>query len=276
MKQINISSIWKSFLIGATMIVPGVSGGTMAMILGVYDRLISAVSSFRKHPWDNFVFLAMFVLSAGLGLFLFSAPVSWMLEHYETPTLYFFVGAVAGGIPMIEQKSGIKKVDITAILYLLTGALAVVLVSKLPQDFGENIKIAGVSYGLVLGVVGMVLAAALILPGISFSHLLLVLGLYERTITAIKMLDFFFLFPLALCVFLGIMIFSKILECALEKYPKASYLLILGFVVGSVAMIFPGIPKDWEMFASIIAAPAGFLIIYRNGASTEKTIIKNL
>lgn len=270
MTQRNLTSIWKAFLIGATMIVPGVSGGTMAMILGIYDRLISAVSSFRKHPRDNFLFLILFTIFAGLGVFLFSTPVSWLLEHYEIPTLYFFIGAVAGGIPLIEQKSGMKKVDFVTVLYLLAGALVVVLISKFPQDFIGHMKIDGISHWPKLGIAGMVLAVALILPGVSFSHFLLILGLYEKTLTAVKILDFSFLIPLAIGVFLGIVIFSKLLEFVLGKYPKGSYLLILGFIIGSVAMIFPGVPKGGEIVLSTITAPIGFWLIYHNISLAEK------
>ena len=108
------------------------------------------------------------------------------------------------------------------------------------------------------------------LPGISFSHFLLLLGLYEKTLTAVKEMDLFFLVPLAMGVFLGILIFSKLLESVLDKYPKVSYLLILGFIIGSVAMIFPGLPKGGEIVLSMIAAPAGFLFIYRSTSSAKE------
>ena len=73
----------KGLIIGSTMIVPGVSGGSMAMILGIYDKLILAVSSFRKDIKENLLFLLWFVLCAGIGMFLFSAPLQWLLLHYE-------------------------------------------------------------------------------------------------------------------------------------------------------------------------------------------------
>lgn len=264
MKQNITAPIWKGLFIGATMIVPGVSGGTMAMILGIYDRLISAVSSFRKNPRDNFLFLTLFAVSAAVGLFLFSTPLSWLLENYEVPTLYFFIGAVAGGIPFIEKKSRIRKVDAGTILYLILGAVIVILISKLPGDFAGAVQSQGVLRWLLLGAAGIVSAVALILPGISFSHFLLVLGLYEQLLNAVKTLDLKFLLPLVLGVLLGIILFSKLLECVLENYSKVSYLLILGFIIGSVAMIFPGLPKNWEVIASMITAVAGFFAVYRN------------
>lgn len=259
--------MWKGFIIGATMIVPGVSGGTMAMILGIYDRLISAVSSFCKDPRDNFGFLVRFTLSAGLGLFLFSAPLSWLLENYEVPTLYFFIGAVIGGIPLIEKKSEVKRIDINATLYFLIGALAVTLISGLPQNLFQNTTVVGASGWIMIILAGIVSAIALILPGISFSHFLLILGLYEQLLTAIRNLEFNFLIPLAIGVLTGIVLFSKILEHVMERYPKAIYLLILGFIIGSIAQIFPGIPLGLELVFSVAAAAAGFFSTYQRGES---------
>ena len=255
--------MWKGFIIGATMIVPGVSGGTMAMILGIYDRLISAVSSFHKNPRDNFLFLTIFSMSAGLGLFLFSTPLSWLLENYEMPTLYFFIGAVIGGIPLIEKKSGIKKVDFGVLGLLSIGAVLVILLSRIPVGiFGTEASGGSVSLLLLLAA-GIISAAALILPGISFSHFLLILGLYDRLLNAVKMLDLTFLLPLGAGVLLGIVLLSKILESVMQKYPKQTYLIILGFIIGSVAEIIPGIPKGAAVIWCVAAATAGFFATYR-------------
>lgn len=255
--------MWKGFIIGATMIVPGVSGGTMAMILGIYDRLISAVSSFRKNPRDNFLFLLTFALSAGAGLVLFSTPLSWFLENYEIPTLYFFIGAVIGGIPLIQKKSGIEKLDVNTILYFLVGALIVTLISRLPQNLFANTVTSGGRGWIMLLLAGIVSAIALILPGISFSHFMLILGLYEQLLVAIKGMNFIFLIPLAIGVLAGILLFSKILEHMMEKYPKVVYLLILGFIIGSLAQIFPGIPQGMEIFLCAAAALTGFFAVSR-------------
>ena len=105
------NTVLKGGIIGATMIVPGVSGGTMAIILGIYDRLISAVSSFHKNVKENVLFLALFAIGAGCGFYLFATPVSWFLENFEFPTICFFVLIVLCGIPTIGKKSGVQKIN---------------------------------------------------------------------------------------------------------------------------------------------------------------------
>lgn len=253
----------KGLIVGATMIVPGVSGGTMAIILGIYDKLISAVSSFAKNAKENLGFLIVFAMGAGLGLFLFSTPLSWLLEHYEVPTLYFFIGAVLGGIPLIQKKSGVEKLDLDVLLYMLLGAVAVVLISQIPSDFLDAESYGRVGMWIVLLIAGIISAAALVLPGISFSHFLLILGLYNRLLNAIRIIDLGFLLPLGLGVLGGTVLLSRLLENLMNRYPKATYLIILGFIIGSIAEIFPRIPWNGENLICVIAGGAGFFVTYR-------------
>ena len=213
------------------MIVPGASGGTMAMILGIYDRLISTVSSFGKNVKGNLWFLFLFAVSAGTGLLLFSAPLSWFLKHYEFPVTCFFVVLIFCGIPVIGKKSGIEKIDLQIILYMILGAALVVFFSKLPENMINAKSVPGLIFA------GIISAAALILPGISFSHFLLVLGIYEDLLNALKTLDAVFLFSLGSGVFVGIILLSKLLENFMENYPKQTYMIILGFIIGSVSEI---------------------------------------
>ena len=116
------------------------------------------------------MFLMLFAVSAVIGMFLFSFPLSWLLEHYKAPTIYFFVGAVLGGVPMIAEKAGVRHVDLEVIGYMLLGTICVLLISgipvgKLSAEFRNEI-----GYVIFLVVIGIVAASALILPGISISH----------------------------------------------------------------------------------------------------------
>ena len=247
----------KGFLIGATMMIPGLSGGSMAMILGIYDKLISAVGSFQKSPLNNFLFLFLFSAGAGSGMFLCSRPLSWLLVAYPFPTIYFFLGAVIGGIPLIEKKSGIKTVSFDVLFYLLLGLLLVIGMTKLPSNLisCDNFSIS------VLIVIGVISSIALILPGISFSHFLLLLGFYDKLLTAIRSLQLNFLFPMGIGILVGLLLFTKILELWMVHRPKSAYLTILGFVLGSALMIFPGLPAGKDIIICTFLAGCGFLSV---------------
>lgn len=256
---------WKvipyGLIVGATMMVPGVSGGSMAMILGIYDRLLSAVSTFGKRPKENFLFLASFALSGAVGIFLFSAPLSWLLEHFPAPTMYFFLGAVFGGVPMICKKAESRLWSADSLIYIMTGILLVLLLGLIPMETIGLQDASGLKYQAILVLLGIPVASALVLPGVSVSHFLLVLGLYEKLIHAIKYLDFKFLFPLGLGILLGVVLVTKGLDYILTHYPKVSYLVILGFVLGSAVEIFPGISDVSSGIWAICMGLAGYGVV---------------
>jgi putative membrane protein len=213
----------------------------------------------RKEPKKALVFLTVFCAGAGLGLYLFTAPVSWMLEHYPKPTLGFFIGAVVGGIPMICHKSGVKKVTVSNFLWLASGAALVVGISGLPISGASVTE----THAFYLAAAGVVSSVALILPGISFSHFLLLLGVYEQLLESIARVELRFLLPLGAGVLLGILLFCKMLENFMERYPKQSYLLILGFITGSVGQIFPEIATVGEGLVCLGTSLAGFFLTHR-------------
>ncbi len=115
---------------------------------------------------------------------------------------------------------------------------------------------------LLLVLAGAVAALALVLPGISVSYLLLLLGMYDITIQALTKFYIPFLLPLAVGLFLGIMLSSKILEQAMTKQPTVTYLVILGFILGSMLEIFPGLPTGWDLALCPLLFAAGFLSIF--------------
>ena len=250
------------FIVGATMMVPGVSGASMAMILGVYDRLIASVSSFRKHPKTSIAFLLSFSVSALAGIFLFSTPLSWLLLNHPVTTRYFFGGAVFGGIPMICKKANGKLVAANSLIYIMIGILSVLLIGLIPIDIDTSWKQDGLKYQAMLFLLGVPAALALVLPGISVSHMLLMFGLYEKLIVAIKMLEFQFLIPLGLGIGMGIILLTKILEYVMVHFPQVTYFTILGLVLGSAFEIFPEI-TGWRMLGgAMLMFGVGFVSIY--------------
>ena len=262
MKKTYSITAAKGFLIGATMIIPGVSGGTMAMLLGIYDELIHSISSFQNKPKKSALFLTVFSVSGILGMMLFSTPLSILLETYPMETLYFFLGAVFGGIPVIEKKSGIGRFSFDALFFIFLGLILVLSFSSLPEEF-ISVNNKGSSLPLVFLIVGLLSSVALILPGISFSHFILILGLYQTLLEAIHSLQFTMLVPLGVGILGGIVLFTKGLDYIMNRYPKQTYLVILGFILGSAAYIFPGIPTGWSFFVCMFLAVSGFWAVYR-------------
>lgn len=243
------------------MLVPGVSGGTMAMMLGLYDRLIRAVSSFHRHVRANLVFLLWFCLGAGLGICLLAKPLLHLMQAFPLPCGFFFLGAVAGSVPMIYQKSSASSFEWRVPVYVLLGVTLVLLLSWIPT---ASPAAADWSWPpLLLILAGIVAAVALVLPGISVSYLLLLLGLYDATIHALDSFDLTFLLPLAVGLIVGILSTAKLLEHLLTRYPRATYLIILGFMLASLPTLFPGWPQGWEWPVCALTFLSGFCVLAR-------------
>ena len=251
----------KGAIVGGTMLVPGVSGGTMCILLGIYDQLIHAVSTFFQNKRANFWLLFWFCLGSGTGILLFSKPLFQLMELFPKPAGFFFMGAVAGSVPMTFRKATVKKFSWHIPVCVIVGVIIVWVLAELPTM--DQMKGGGLAQVLMLCVAGVVAAVALVLPGISVSYLLLVLGLYAPTIQAIGNFDVLFLLPLGFGVALGVVATTKLLEHFMLCYPLATYLIILGFVVASIPTIFPGVPSGIEWIACILTLAAGFGVVYQ-------------
>jgi putative membrane protein len=251
----------KGIVTGASMLIPGVSGGTMAIILGFYDKIISAVSSFFKDPKKNFITLLIYCGSAGLGILLFANMLLFVTNAFPMPMMYLFTGAVLGSIPMLYKKTELKVFPLFKAIFPLLGIVVVLLLDKLPTDLLSFNAKMGLTEYIILLVAGVIIAIALVLPGISVSYMLLVLGIYQPTLKAIEGMNLTFLIPLGLSVLLGVFLSTKLLEYTMKKYPDATFLTIIGFVVASIKDIFPGIPGGINIFFCLLTFAAGFIMI---------------
>lgn len=257
----HVVVILKGLWIGGTMTIPGVSGGSMALLLGVYDDLIAAIASFRKNWKHNLIFLCEFVLGGLGGLAMFSGLFLKLLEKYPMPTSYFFLGAVAAGIPVIFKEAGIRKFTYKIPLCIPIGIGLVLLLGLLPEG-AFSVTSGGIASMLMNFAGGIIIAVALVLPGISVSQMLLMMGLYETVFGAMQNFNILPLIPMGIGLVVGILLTTSLLGKALEKYPQVTYLVVFGFVLGSLPQLFPGIPSGGELILCIVTMLAGFALIF--------------
>lgn len=251
----------KGIAIGIATLVPGVSGGTMSLVLGIYDDLIHAVGSFFENWKKHSKLLIQIGLGVILAFALFSNIISFALDKIPMEMGFFFLGVILGGIPVLYKKASLSKGSTSDIILLFIGFVLVLLMSG-----DSTVSVLSNSTGIVnmvlLLLAGIIIAVALILPGISGSFMLLALGLYDITLESIKTFNIPFLIPLGLGVILGTLATTKTIEGLLNKYPRKTYMLILGFVIGSAIPVFPGVPNNINIITSIISLVLGFLIIF--------------
>lgn len=265
----------KSMWIGGTMTVPGVSGGTMAILLGIYDRLIGAISGLipkkkGKPYWDvakiSFLFLLVFLLGAGIGMLAFAKVISGLLEQPVVGSYlrFFFLGAVAGGIPLILSSAKVKKFSVWLIVLPIVGAGLVYGLTFLPEEMFSLSGAGGVGAFLLKLVGGVILAIALVLPGVSASQMLYTLGIYEEMIACIGEFRLMPLIPLGIGTVLGILLITKTLDMLMTKYPKQTFLIIFGFVLGSLPELYPQNVGGNSLLCGLCVA-VGFLGAYLIG-----------
>lgn len=264
----NLLIILKGFIIGSSMSVPGVSGGTMAILLGIYDKLISAISNFLKDIKGNILFFLKFCFGAGLGIVALVLIIDKALEKFPLPVSFFFLGAVIGGIPALYKKTKESPIRVSSVIYFLLGLGIVISIGFLPTGSISFTAGTGAGHYLMVLVAGIIIALALVLPGISTSHMLLVLGMYETTIAAVKQFDIVYIGMLGISTVIGIFLTTKPIEWTMNKFPHQTYCIIIGFVLGSTTAVFneliiPKIPPDAGMgwwISSIIMSVAAFIL----------------
>jgi len=252
------ANFFKGFAVGASMLVPGVSGGTMAIILGIYDDLIHAVSTLRRDFKENALLLSTFTLAGILGILTFSGPMLTALALWNKPMLLLFTGAILGSIPPLYRKVRISRIKPVNLLVAVIGAALGVCTMYLPENL-FRVEAGLHPYSIImLALAGVIIAVALILPGISASYILLMLGMYDLTLAAVKKLDLPYLIPLAAGVIAGIFLTAGILEREMKRHPQFTYMLIIGFMLGSLVQVFPGMPEGEEILPCIATFIAGF------------------
>lgn len=250
----NLKTILQGFIVGSTMSIPGISGGTVAIILGIYNKLLDSAGDIFKDFKKSAVFLLCFALGGGIGIltaarvltFLFTTPA-------ELPLKFAFLGAAAGCIPPIMKRSQMLPLTPKKLL-LLTGGLAIAaLFARIPQGtFSEQ---GGFISEIIAGVI---LSVALVLPGISASQMLLMLGMYDRVMLNIANGDFISLVPLCIGLATGIFLTAKALSALLKRF-DGIYIIILGFVLFSLTELVPQWNNIAELAIGAVCFCAGFI-----------------
>ena len=247
----NIILVVKGFIMGIANIIPGVSGGTLALILGIYEEFIGAISHFFSNLKKNIAFLIPIAIGMVLAIVSLSNVIDYSYKHFPIPTCLFFVGLVLGGIPLLVNKvKGKKEVKQTSsyIIFLLT-FLLVIFMACSDLIFKEGLKVSFVNINLtgylLLFLVGVVAAATMVIPGVSGSLVLMLLGYYYPVIAVIKELTKFknlgqniiIVGVFGIGVLIGIVLISKLIEFLFKKYETKTYFGVLGFIVASVIAI---------------------------------------
>lgn len=277
----------RGMVIGLANIIPGVSGGTMMVSMGIYDTLIHCITHLFKEFKKSILTLLPYAVGMVLAIGGLSFALKWAFAVYPLPTNTLFIGLILGGLPAIlRQVKGKKKGAVGAVLFVIFFALIIVMqvfqsehVATITLSFGEVIK---------LFLLGAVASATMVIPGVSGSMILKLLGYYEPVVTvaipglisglahgewaAIGM-NVGILLPFGLGIVVGIFAIAKLIEVLLARWEGQTYCAILGLVTASpvaILMATEMVNLSWTtLIISLLTFAIGFYVAWRLGGKEK-------
>ena len=232
-------NIIKGIFIGAGAIVPGVSSGVLCVIFGIYEKLLDAVLNFFKDIKQNIKFLFPIALGVGIGVLLFSNMLNYFLYEFPIQTKSIFIGLIIGTIPSlikeVNEKEKFKPQNVIFLLIALAiGIITVVLENRMHSITNlDNISI------MYLVMCGAIMSVGIVVPGVSSTIILMLLGVYSVYLQSVANLYLPVLIPLGIGLILGSIIVMKLTKKMLEKYYAQTFYSIIGFTIGSIFVLLP-------------------------------------
>lgn len=279
-----IKNLLKGMVMGVANIIPGVSGGTMAVSMGIYDRLIHCVTHLFKEFKESMKFLLPIFLGIGIALVGLSFIIEPAFANFPLQTNCLFIGLIVGGLPAVWQKVKGKGMKISYILPCLFFFVLVVGMAALGEKEGTAADLSFNVWSVIrLFVVGIIASATMVIPGVSGSMMLLLLGYYNPIVATIKSfvtaLAAFdvpgilsacgVLIPMGLGIVVGIFAIAKLIEIIFEKFPIQAFWAIIGLIVASPVAIFllgdVGAITVIGILTSIVTFAVGFMVAVKLG-----------
>ena len=258
----------KGILIGSGAILPGISSGVFCVIFGIYEKLVDSVLNLFKDFKKNFLFLLPIVVGGFTGIFVVGKILNFLLSAYPMPTNFCFMGLICGCIPILFKQANQKRgFRLHYGIFLLSafgiGLLSIRLETVLPALIQVDSTHISFFYFVLAG---FFMSIGIVVPGISSTVILMCLGVYSHYLNAVATANLAILFPMGIGVLLGSVLFLKIIQYLLNQYYSQTFYAIIGFVLGSIFVLYPGIEFTSQGFLSIFL----FVISFCIGLAFEK------
>lgn len=253
----------KGIAMGIANAIPGVSGGTIAVITKIYDELLESITPNIKKLIKNMPFLLPVGIGMIIGILLAAKVLAFLFETYNVPTQLFFMGIILGSMPMIYQEATReKKLQPINIIPFLIGAGIMIGMFFIRTDNISSVDSSLTVGNAVLFVLAAFLAAvAMIIPGISGALVMKILGAYDAAIMALNDMNIPVILLFAVGAIVGVFVAAKVISMLLKKFRKETYCIIAGLIIGSVPSVFPsGFRFDAQGIVGIILLVVGLAV----------------
>ncbi len=243
--KIGLINFIKGFILGIANVIPGVSGGTMAVSMGLYELILSSIGNFFKDIKGNFIKLLPIILGILVAIVSTSKLVTYALTNYKAQTLCLFIGLIFGGVSLIMKKIKGKGSKINYLIFFIVFFFVISLNFLKTGLIEISFTNMGIIDYLLLLVMGFIASSAMVIPGISGSFILMVLGYYDKIIYTVSTITDFsklgsnllILVPFGIGVIIGIVFMAKLITNLIKKYETKTYFAIMGFVLSSVVVL---------------------------------------
>ncbi|WCG36831.1 DUF368 domain-containing protein [Companilactobacillus farciminis] len=249
MKRDNfLIRFFKGVIIALGFILPGVSGGVLAAIMGIYERLLSFMAHVRQNFKRDFLYFLPIGLGGIIGIGVLSKPLEYLLAHYQMIVLWGFAGTIIGTLPTLIKESTSRtnrdKIDIVWFFSMfIGGGLFLFFMSEIFGTIPANF------FGFIIA--GALIALGVLVPGLSPSNLLIILGLYTPMLQGFKSFDPLVFIPIAIGGIISILTFSKAMESLIKHHHSRVYHFILGIVLASTVLILIPSPYSTESISYV-------------------------
>lgn len=256
----SIILILKGFIMGIANIIPGISGGTLAITLGIYEKLINTISHFTKNIKENIKFILLLGIGMVISIGLFSNIIGYCLDKFPFATILFFIGFILGGMPILFKKVKGKLNISNAVVFLITFGIVIAMTFAKTGNNIVSLEVLNIGKIIALFLCGLIAAATMVLPGISGSFVLMLFGYYKPIVDTISELtklnnllhNLIILTSMGVGILFGVVLAAKGIEWLLKKYEIKTYYGIIGFVIASIISIFITAVSDTVLIGEII------------------------
>jgi putative membrane protein len=254
-----LGNVIRGAAIGAANTVPGVSGGTIAVVTGIYDRLVHAAGNIVSREWKTHALFLLPVLAGVLaGIAGFAWVIEYGLERAPEQTFFFFIGLIGGSIPFVYgQVSHERPTPGDVATALAAFAILVLQAVTGNPPVGDAITVVTVATVPPLLGAGIIATGTMIIPGVSGSFVLLVIGMYSTFLQAVRQANYPVLAVLIAGAVIGLVLVSKGMSLLLSRFRRRTYWFILGLVSGSIVGIWPGVTSVLAGLGDIAMLAAG-------------------
>ena len=250
---------FKGIAIGAGAILPGISSGVLCVIFGIYEKLLDSILNFFHDIKNNTKFLLPITIGIGIGILIFSNIINFFLTYFPVQTKSVFIGLILGSIPSLIKETNKKTAFKFHYCFYTLFAFIIAIISVALEKYISTGISNNFSF-LYLTMAGFAMSIGIVVPGVSSTLILMLMGVYSTYLSSVAYLYFPVLFPMGIGLIVGCIIFMKLTKFLLTHFYAQTFYSIIGFTFGSILVLFPIIGFDLSGLVCLLCIIFGIFL----------------